>query len=189
MKYLPTILIRGLVIPLMAFLIVGALVGTGTSIFQEEARKRQERYDGYVQNKAMVDELKKRVLPNLWLLNVYRNLADGDQYTKIGEDLRVVESTLGSDVLRRTMFRKGKTPSAFAGAVTQPTEVIEVSFDGTFRTIQEAHLNLEIHRPNVFLEGFKLDFKDANPQLGYPQPYIQSQSRYTVFATGDGKEK
>jgi hypothetical protein len=85
------------------------------------------------------------------------------------------------------MFRKGKTPSTFGAAISQSTDVIEVAFDGTFQAIQTAHLNLELRRPNVFLEAFKVEYRDANPMQGYPQPYLQSQTRYTVFSTGDGK--
>ena len=180
----PTIILKQVLLPLA----IGGVVFFGGyfvwSMFAKECSVRTVRYEHYIAASEATDKLnKKNGRESLAELNNYRMLATGDQYTMVGNILFPFEKAAGPDALRRVALKKPN--EAAEGSIMKNATTIEVAYDGTFRGIQQAFLNLEKRRPNMLLTSLSVTAKPANPTVGYTNPYVAAVAQYFVFVNND----
>lgn len=181
MRYLKSIILRGVILPFFVLGLIGAVTFIGYRMFSEESMIRTARFNEFTTNTTLANEIEGRVKPEIHKLNQYRNIVESDQFSSVGDLLQQIEKQAGSDVLRRTAYRKSDSQSSFSTLMKQPMDMLVMEFDGTFRSLQAVGLRLATRHPNMFLEQMTLSYKEAQPDEGYNQPFIKCIENFVVF--------
>lgn len=155
MKYLPSIVLYGVIAHALYILPLGIGVVVAVSKFGDEADRRERVYQQYRTNERTAEDLSVKVKPHLDAISFERDVAVADQYAKIGDILGRVEGDAGAS-LKREKFRKEPAKRQFAPDLLTVGEEYGITFSGRYGALQSAALKLELHRPNMFLLSMTL---------------------------------
>lgn len=176
MRYRSSILMFGGAIPALIMIPLAAGLTIGSQNFRQVALARKRTFNTYMANVGVIKELGAKITPKMPVLDWQRDLAGGDQYTKIGDILSRVESE-ASAVLRKEKFRKETTAHAFSPEIKQSSEQYNIGFAGRFGAIEGAALTLETHRPNMLLTAMTITAPDRTK----PEELLTADSTYIVL--------
>lgn len=182
MKYGPYILIRSFVLPLGVLTVLFVIGDVFYKDFDATARRKEQEYSSYQIEAQELANLREKNRGAINRTNAYRKILEGDQYAAVGDILREHESGTGTDILRRSGFGISSQPSVFQNISNTDRLMLDITYQGTFTSIQDAFAYLEVYKPNIFLEALRLEQRDATPSLGYMQPYVEASARYAVMS-------
>jgi hypothetical protein len=187
MKYIGSIIMWGVVVPFLVLAIMAAVFYATWSYMNGEVKARQIRYEGYLANTKRIKELTPKVRARMWELLYLREVLLSEQPVAVNEAFRAADEDFSKrNEVRRYAYSSGERGLSPWGASTQaPFDVLNVGYEGKFGAMQTMFLNVELRRPNLFLENLTVEYKEPAPTMGYYQPYESYGARYIALTGGD----
>ncbi len=155
--YKQSIILFGIVIPLLiAAGLVGACAfvkGRISASFAEKAR----HYKGYEQNRAGALGIETKLASEREHSERWQELVKQETSSLVTSNLRAIAENLPPKEFQQTAFERLTQTSGFGTVSGQKSSGLKMNFRGTYRTVQQAFLELETRMPNLQLQELKID--------------------------------
>ena len=176
--YRQSIVLFGIVIPILCGLVV---IGVGYAVKSKMVEDFETKKNSYSTNQKSekacleIESQIKESRPHLerWLQQLASETASIASKT-----LSQILEKLPNKEIQRTSFNPTQSTTGFGQACAQESSSISIAFRGTFRTMQQAFLELETRMPQLQLNDFKMEPMSGNAnQLTYQVSYTAWENR------------
>jgi hypothetical protein len=173
--YRQPIILFGIVVPT---LLAAAVVGGGAMIKSNMAKsfvEKESKYSTLKQGRMAVREVENQVNSQRDHLERWNSSLSQETASTVATNLREISEKLPSKEIQQTAFERPSGSGGFGSASAQNSSQIRIAFRGTFRTLQEAFLQLETRMPQLQLQEFRMDPNSTQPSL------LNFQVTYTAW--------
>ncbi len=150
--YKTSIIIFGLVVPVVLSLIVIAVCYGYKSSTEKKYKKNKSDYLAEVQSQKVIDRLQKDLSGKKDQLEAWESLVAEESIVQLGNEFRKLQAKYPSDVLRRNSANKGSQSSGMGKTTTQNSNSWIFDYNGTFTVMQKALFELESEMPQMQLD-------------------------------------
>lgn len=174
--YKQSIVIFGIVIPvLIAGIIIGAcayLRGKITGSFAEKS----QYYTGYEKSRMGALEIEAQISRQRESSEGWQELLKQETFSLVTTNLRAIAEGLPPKEFQQTAFERLGQSGGIGSVSAQKSSGLKFNFRGTFRTVQQAFLELETQMPNLQLQELKID-----PNTSSGSALLNFQVTYTAW--------
>ena len=155
--YRQPIILFGLVLPvLLAAGIVGAGVMIKSKMVASFAAK-ESSYRTYNQNRIGVLGIEQQIASQRPHLARWEEQLSEETASTVATNLRKISEKLPNKEIQQTAFERPSSAGGLGSASAQTSSQIRIAFRGTFRTLQQAFLQLETRMPQLQLQELRID--------------------------------
>lgn len=173
--YRQSIIIFGIVIPvLLAALLVGGGFMAKSKVVKSFADK-ESNYRIFTQGNADALGIEKQIISQRPHLDRWNAQLSGETASSVATNLREISDKLPAKEIQQTSFERPTGGGSFGSASAQNSSQIRIAFRGTFRTLQDAFLQLETRMPQLQLQELRMDPNPTQPSL------LNLQVTYTAW--------
>jgi len=176
--YRQSIILFGIVLPVLACALLAAVGFTLKSKTLESYDNKQTLYRSHEINRVLALNSEKKITIQRPHLVHWNELLAEDPASAVNINLRAIAEILPAKEFQKTAFERSPGRSGFGAAVAQPSSQLRIVFRGTFRTMQHAFLELETRMPQLQLQDLRID-PNSNPQN--PSALLSYQVSYTAW--------
>lgn len=173
--YRQPIVLFGIVVPT---LLAAAVVGGGAMVKSNMVKSfadKESNYRSYKQGSTAASEIEKQVISQRPHLERWNSSLSQETASTVATNLREISEKLPSKEIQQTAFERPSGNGGIGSASAQNSSQIRIAFRGTFRTLQEAFLQLETRMPQLQLQEFRMDPNSTQPSL------LNFQVTYTAW--------
>ena len=155
--YRQPIILFGIVVPA---LLAAAVVGGGTMLrskMVESFANKESNYRAFKQGNKAALEIEKQIANQRLHLDRWKAQLSEETASAVATNLREISEKLPSKEIQQTAFERPAGSGGFGSASAQNSSQIRIAFRGTFRTLQQAFLQLETRMPQLQLQEFRMD--------------------------------
>jgi hypothetical protein len=163
--YRQSIILFGIAVPVLC---TAAIAGVGyllkskmTASFETKMRT----YKTYEQGRLAGLEIEAQVIRQREHLQRWSEQLSQETASAVATNLREISDKLPTKEIQQTAFERPSNRSGFGAASAQDSSQIRIAFRGTYRTMQQAFLELETRMPQLQLQEFKIDPIATNSSL------------------------
>lgn len=163
--YRQSIILFGIVIPI---LIAAAIVGTGFFLkgkMVSSYENKQDNFKKYEQGRIAGLEIEAQVTRQRQHLDRWKAQLSEETASSVATTLRSIMEHLPSKEIQQTAFERPGSSAGFGTAAAQTSSQIRIAFRGTYRTLQQAFLELETKMPQLQLQELKMDPSSSQSSL------------------------
>lgn len=174
--YKQSIIFFGLIIPiLIGGVIIGGCLFLKGRISVSLAEKSQH-YTGYEQSRLGALEIEAMIGRQRPHLDRWDQLVGEEPISALSTNLRAISENLPSKEIQQTFLERMNQAGGFGNATAQKSSGVQFSLRGTFRTVQQALLELETQMPNLQLQSLKIE-----PSTSTETDSLNFQLTYTAW--------
>jgi hypothetical protein len=173
--YRQPIILFGIVVPT---LLAAAVVCGGTMIKSKMVKSfadKESNYRSYKQGSTAAHEIEKQVTSQRSHLDRWNVQLSEETASAVATNLREISEKLPGKEIQQTAFERPSGSAGFGSASAQNSSQIRIAFRGTFRTLQNAFLQLETRMPQLQLQEFRMDPNSTQSSL------LNFQVTYTAW--------
>jgi hypothetical protein len=155
--YRQPIILFGIVVPC---LLAAAAVCGGTMVKSKMVKSfadKESNYRSYKQGNLAALEIENQVTSQRPHLDRWSAQLSEETASAVATNLREISDKLPSKEIQQTAFERPSGSGGFGSASAQNSSQIRIAFRGTFRTLQNAFLQLETRMPQLQLQEFRMD--------------------------------
>ncbi len=155
--YRQSIILFGIVIPIV---VAGVIVGAGIFLKSKMVASyddKQSNFKKYEQGRIAGLQIEAQVTRQRQHLDRWKAQLSEETASAVATNLRSIMEHLPSKEIQQTAFERPGTSSGFGTAAAQTSSQIRIAFRGTYRTLQQAFLELETKMPQLQLQELKMD--------------------------------
>lgn len=175
MFYRQSILVFGFVLPLV---VCAAVVGGGIVLKAKAEASFQEKqalYKSSEMNRIGAIGLETRVSKHRAHVQRWTEQMAKETSNSITSHLKEIGDMLPAKEFQQTAFERPAGKAGFANVSAQPSSQVKLAFRGTFRSVQQAFLELETRMPQLQLQELKIDPSTSSPST------LNFQVTYTAW--------
>ena len=155
--YRQPIILFGIVVPI---LLAAAVVGGGTMVKSKMVASfadKESKYRTYKQGRIGALEIENQIATQRPHLDRWKEQLSEETASAVATNLREISEKLPSKEIQQTAFERPSGSGGLGSASAQNSSQIRIAFRGTFRTLQQAFLQLETRMPQLQLQEFRMD--------------------------------
>ncbi|WP_411827109.1 hypothetical protein [Luteolibacter sp. AS25] len=174
--YKQSIILFGIVVPAI---ILGVLMGVCALIKSKVSSSfanKEQYYSGYEMNRMTALEIEARLSQQRAHSDRWAELLKQETFSLVTTNLRTIAEELPPKEFQQTAFERLGQSGGFGGASAQKSSGLKFNFRGTFRTVQQAFLELETKMPNLQLQELRID-----PTTNGDSALLNFQVTYTAW--------
>ena len=169
--YKQSIIIFGIVLPLLGLaVVIGGLYFLKMEMSASYATKTQQ-YKIYSQSMTGVMEIENKIARQRPHLARWKSELGAETTSAVRTHLKAISEHLPSKEFQETAFDPLSGNSGFGSASAQKSSQLRLGFRGTFRTVQQALLELETRMPQLLLQEIKIDPSSQSNLLNFQVTY------------------
>jgi hypothetical protein len=173
--YRQSIILFGIVAPtLLAAIVVGGGVMAKSKMVKSYADK-ESNYRAHKQGSTAALEIENQVVRQRPHLDRWNAQLSEETASAVATNLREISEKLPGKEIQQTAFERPTGSGGFGSASAQSSSQIRIAFRGTFRTLQNAFLQLETRMPQLQLQEFRMDPNSTQSSL------LNFQVTYTAW--------
>lgn len=174
--YKQPIIIFGIAIPLfICALVLGACVYVRGEIHASFANK-ERHYEGHEASRLGALGLEAQVSRQRGDFERWNEQLSQETFSLVTTNIRAIAETLPPKEFQVTAFERLGESGGFASITAQKSSNLRFNFRGTFRTVQQAFLELESRMPNLQLQDLRID-----PNTAADSSQLNFQVTYTAW--------
>jgi hypothetical protein len=173
--YRQPIILFGIVVPM---LFAAAVVGGGAMVKSRMVKSfadMESNYRAFNQGKKALSEIENQIANQRPHLGRWNAQLSEETASAVASNLREISEKLPSKEIQQTAFERPSGSSGFGSATAQSSSQVRIAFRGTFRTLQQAFLQLETRMPQLQLQEFRMDPNSTQSSL------LNFQVTYTAW--------
>jgi hypothetical protein len=176
--YRQSIALFGIVLPVLASALLVALCFTLKSKMLASFDNKQTLFKTYETNRLKALELENGIVVQRPHLEHWAALLAEESSSAVNLNLRSIAEILPAKEFQKTAFERSAGKGGFGSAIAQPSSQLRIVFRGTFRTMQQAFLELESRMPQLQLQELRID---PNTNQQNPSPLLNFQVNYLAW--------
>lgn len=176
--YRASILLFGLALPAAVILLLFGGCFLLRSKMNESLERNTLLFRAYEANRFKAIEIESRVANQRPHLDYWTKLLSEESSSAVNNHLRLLGETLPSKEYQKGGFERTSGSGGLGVASAQRSSQIRLAFRGTFRTMQQAFLDLESRLPQLQLQELRIT---PNPNSQNPTPLLNFQVTYTAW--------
>ena len=174
--YKQSIILFGIVVPvLMAGIVFGACAFVKAKITNSFNNKAQY-YSGHEQSRMGALEIEAQLSRQRVSSERWQELLKQETFSLVTTNLRAIGEDLPPKEFQQTAFERLGQTTGFGSISAQKSSGLKFNFRGTFRTVQQAFLELETRMPNLQLQDLRID-----PNVSPESSLLNFQVTYTAW--------
>jgi hypothetical protein len=173
--YRQPIILFGIVVPT---LLAAAAVCGGAMVKSKMVKSfvdKESNYRSYKQGSTAALEIERQVISQRPHLERWNAQLSEETASAVATNLREISEKLPGKEIQQTAFERPSGSGGFGSASAQDSSQIRIAFRGTFRTLQNAFLQLETRMPQLQLQEFRMDPNTTQSSL------LNFQVTYTAW--------
>lgn len=173
--YRQPIIFFGIVVPI---LLAAAVVAGGAAIKSNMAKsflEKESKYRTFQQSSAEARKIEKQIISQRSHLDRWNVQLSEETASAVATNLREISEKLPGKEIQQTAFERPTGNGGFGSASAQNSSQIRIAFRGTYRTLQQAFLQLETRMPQLQLQEFRMDPNSTQSSL------LNFQVTYTAW--------
>lgn len=155
--YRQSIVLFGIVVPVAAAAFLVGACYMVKSRMSESYDNKQKSYKAHEASRLGGLEVEAKVNRDRPHLERWTEQLSQETASAVTTNLREISERLPSKEIQQTAFERPSGSGGFGAAVAQNSSQIRIAFRGTFRTMQQAFLELETRMPRLQLQDLKID--------------------------------
>jgi len=160
--YKQSVILFGIVIPvIIAAIVIGACAVLRSKITSSFATKAQY-YTGYEVSRMGALEIEAQLSRQRVHSVRWQELLKQETFSLVTTNLRAIAENLPPKEFQQTAFERLNQSGGFGSVSAQKSSGLKFNFRGTFRTVQQAFLELETRMPNLQLQELRIDPNSQN---------------------------
>ncbi len=155
--YRQPIVLFGIVVPIVA---AAAVVGLGLmakSTMEASYANKEATFKAYQASRRAGLEIESQVSSQQQHVKRWVEQLDQESASTVTTHLREIAEHLPKTEFQQTAFDPSNTKSGFGSVTAQKSSQLKIAFRGSFRTMQQAFLELETRMPQLQLQDLKID--------------------------------
>jgi hypothetical protein len=177
MLYRQSIILFGIILPVLA---TAALIGGGYFLKAHIAKSYQnklEHYSGYEIKRRGTIGLEEELNRQRPHVERWKSALAEETASTVTTTLREIASQLPAKEYQLTAFHTQAGKAGFGAVSAQPSSQLQIAFRGTYRTMQQAFLELETRMPQLQLQELRIDPTQNQPShLNFQVTYTSWQN-------------
>ena len=157
MFYRQSILIFGFVLPLV---VCAAVVGGGVALKAKAAasfQQKQTLYKSSEMNRIGALGMEAQVSKRRPHVERWTEQLEKETANSITTHLKEIGDMLPAKEFQQTAFERPSGRAGFANVTAQSSSQVKLAFRGTFRSVQQAFVELETRMPQLQLQELRID--------------------------------
>lgn len=154
--YRQTIILFGIIAPVLLTLAILAAGHMLKSNMVESLETKQQIYRTHNMARQTSIVLEEKVASQRPHLNRWLEQLDQETASTVATHVREISEKFPGKEIQQTSFERPNSTSGFGTASAQPSTDIKMSFRGTYKTLQQAFLELETRMPHLQLKGLSV---------------------------------
>jgi hypothetical protein len=155
--YRQSIILFGIVLPII---IAAVLIGGGffaKSKIVKSFADKESNFRIYKQGNMDARGIEEQIISQRSHMVRWSEQLSGETASMVASNLREISDKLPSKEIQQTSFERPSSGGGFGAASAQNSSQIRIAFRGTFRTLQDAFLQLETRMPQLQLHELRLE--------------------------------
>ena len=155
--YKQPIIIFGIIVPL---LVCGIIVGACAFVrgkINTSFDNKVMHYSGYESSRIGALGIEAQISRQRDDYERWNEQLTQETFSLVTTNLRVIGETLPPKEFQQTAFERLSQSGGFGNVTAQKSSGLKFNFRGTFRTVQQAFLELETRMPNLQLQELRID--------------------------------
>jgi hypothetical protein len=174
--YKQSIILFAIVVPaLIAALVIGTCAYVRGKITTSFATKSQY-YSGHEQSRLGALEIEAQLSRQRLASERWEELLGQETFSLVTTNLREIAESLPPKEFQQTAFERLTQAGGLGSVSAQKSSGLKFNFRGTFRTVQQAFLELETQMPNLQLQELRID-----PNSNTGSSLLNFQVTYTAW--------
>lgn len=173
--YRQTIILFGIAVPVV---VTVAVVGLGFALKSNmisSSETKLKSLKDYEISRAAGQEIEAKVIRERENVERWNTQLAQETASAVTTNLREITEHLPSKEIQQTAFERPSSNNGFGAATAQSSSPIQIAFRGTFRTMQQAFLELETRMPRLQLQELRIDPSTSQSTL------LNFQVTYTAW--------
>lgn len=169
--YQQSIAIFGFAIPV---LIGGAVIGGAAYVKARVSRSFENKlthYKSYEQNKQAALSLESEISRKREHIDRWEQLLGDETASTVTSNLREIEEGLPSKEFQKTAQEHPASKAGIASASAQKAAQVKLAFRATYRSMQQAFLELESRMPQLQMQELRIDPSTSSGSLNFHVTY------------------
>jgi len=169
--YKQSLILFGIVLPIIALAaVIGGLYFLKLQMTDSFATKT-EQYKIYTQSQRGVMEIEGKIARQRPHLARWKEELSAETTSAVRTQLKAISEKLPSKEFQETAFDPLSGNSGLGSATTQKSSQLRLGFRGTYRTVQQALMELETRMPQLQLQEIKIDPSPQSSLLNFQVTY------------------
>lgn len=174
--YKQTIILFGIVVPvIIAGIVIGACAFIKSKIVGSYDNKARY-YSGYEASRRGALEIEAQLSRQRENSERWQELLKQETFSLVTTNLRAIAENLPPKEFQQTAFERLNQSAGFGTVSAQKSTGLKFDFRGTYRTVQQAFLELETRMPNLQLQELRID-----PNTTSGSALLNFQVTYTAW--------
>jgi hypothetical protein len=176
--YRTPVAVFGIVLPALLAAIVTIVAVTMKSRIAESFTKKQDAFRSYQASHMMWMKAEKDAKPNRGHYSRWMEALAQEAPSQVNASLRTISTKLPPKEFQRTAFERPQEKTTLGARTGQNSSQLKIVFRGTYRTMQQAFLELETRMPRLQLHELTIE-PNLNP--GANTALMSFQATYTAW--------
>jgi len=163
--YRTSIILFGLVLPLIA---AGGIAVASTMLKSKMSVslvEKQQHFKSYEQTCRAVSVAEGEIGRNRAHVERWKQQLGAETASEVASTLRDITDALPAKEIEQTAFDPRGGTGGFGAVTTQKSSQIRIAFRGSYRTMQQAFLELESRLPQLQLQELKISPNPSQPSI------------------------
>lgn len=169
--YKQSIILFGIVLPIVGFaVVIGGLYFLKMEMTSSYAVKTEE-YKIYSRSRIMAMEIEGKIAHRRPHLARWKEELSAETTSAVRTNLKAISEQLPSKEFQETAFDPLSGNTGLGSVTTQKSSQLRLGFRGTYRTVQQALMELETRMPQLQLQEIRIDPSSQSSQLNVQVTY------------------